>query len=173
MASKPKGNKPAAKSAKGAADTLQGKSTAVAVHTPMQLPAGFTAKRALQLPSLVMKTQGEQRILIFMGNMEVSTVKPKPNEAPATVAAVVDPTTGEQFKFLVPAVVESTLCDVFGPSGHQRPDRKDLTARAKLYADTDLIHKAFAIRNCGKREGKRHVDFEVVEVDGPTISPAK
>lgn len=166
--------KKATSSAKSAAATLRGETPnlpAVMATGKLALPEGFKAKRVLSLPSLVMKIPGEQRVLVFLSGLQVSTVKPKPKEAPATVADVADLVTGEQFKFLVPAVVESTLCDTYGPR-MERPARDDLEARQAQYDAVEVLHKAFAIRNAGKREGKRHVDFEVVEVEAPTVTPA-
>ena len=42
-------------------------------------------------------------------------------------------------------------------------------ARAESYAVTELQGKLIAIRNAGKTEGKRHVNFEVVELEAPTV----
>jgi len=165
--------KKAAKSAKSAAAALQGKTEnlpAVVAPGAMSLPGGYVAVRNLQMPSLVMKKPGEQRILIFGSKLQVSTVAGKPGEARATVADVTDAETGELFKFLVPSVVESSLVQNFGPpdatlpTAQERKDKDGDKRRWAVYDLTEIVGKAFAIRNAGKREGKRHVDFEVVEV---------
>ena len=49
------------------------------------------------------------------------------------------------FTLLVPAVVKSTW--------------------ERDYPDDSYVGKSFYIRNEGKREGKRHIDFTVAEVD--------
>lgn len=152
---------------------------AVVATGSLSLPEGFKVKRNLQMPSLVMKKPGEQRILLFSSGLQVSTVKSKPGEAPATVADVTDFQTGEIFKFLVPSVVESSLVQTFGPadaqlpSGAERMEKGADDRRRAVYGETPIVGKLFAIRNAGKREGKRHVDFEVVELEAPTVTPAK
>lgn len=150
-------------------NTLENPGTSVAVVAPgsLSLPGKFVAVRNLQMPSLVMKTAGEQRVLQFTSNLMVSTVKPKANEAPATVADVVDMESGELFKFLVPSVVESSIIQTFGAPGDTAisgEDRKDIKKRQQLYDGVGLAGRILAIRNAGRREGKRHTDFEVVEV---------
>lgn len=154
-------------SAKSAAAALQG-NTLPAVVAPgaLSLPSGFVPVRNLQMPSLVMKKPGEQRLLRFDSPLQVSGVKPKPNEAPATVADVTDVQTGELFKFLVPAVVESSIIQTFGAPGDNAlsgKDRGDIKKRQQIYDGVSVQGRILAIRNAGKREGKRHVDFEVVE----------
>lgn len=157
-------------SAKSAAASLQGKTEnlpAVIAPGAMSLPGGYVPVRNLQMPSLVMKKPGEQRLLRFTSSLQVSGVKPKPNEAPATVADVVDVQSGELFKFLVPAVVESSIVQTYGAPGDQAPsgkDRDDTKKRQQVYDGVGIQGRVLAIRNAGKREGKRHVDFEVVEV---------
>ncbi len=156
-------------SAKSAAASLQGTPNVPATfeNKPVALPAGFTVARNLQMPSLVMKVPGEARVLGFNSNLQVSGVKPKPNEAPATVADVTDLNTGEIFKFLVPSVVESSMIQAFGQPGDSTfsgEDRKDLKGRQQLYDNVPVRGKVLLVRNCGKREGKRHTDFEVQEV---------
>lgn len=131
-------------------------STAMVVAGPMMLPSGLKLKQRLTLPSLVMKTKGDARALVFLGPIHESKVvtgkkdaEGKP-EKPANVANVGDVTTGEEFVFLVPAVVRSTL--------------------TQEYPDDSYVRKVFYIRNEGKREGKRHIDFTVAEVDASELS---
>ena len=139
------------------------------------LPAGFKAKRSLQIPTLVMKTMGQGLALAFLSNLEVSRVPPKKKEeAFATVATVADTATGEQYQFLVPAVVESTLLQTFAPDGMDiKPDKKDYDARREVYAATDLRNKVFYIRNDGKAKaaGARHVNFTVIEGESLEMVP--
>lgn len=130
--------------------------TALAVAGPMKLPSGLKLKQRLTLPSLVMKTKGDERALVFLSPIHASKVvtgkvdaEGKP-EKPANVANVGDVTTGEEFVFLVPAVVRSTLI--------------------QEYPDDSYVRKVFYIRNEGKREGKRHIDFTVAEVDASDLT---
>lgn len=127
------------------------------------IPENFKVTRALQLPTLVMKKEGEGRQLAFLSGLRVSTVPPKPKESPATVATVADMETGEEMTFLVPAVVESILCDTYGPRTAERVKREDVQGRDEIYQATEITNRCFFIRNDGKKEGKRHVDFTVLE----------
>ncbi len=136
------------------------------------MPEGFKAMRALQLPTLVMKTPGEGRVLMFLSGLRVSTVAPKKKEEfNATVATVVDTTTGEQMIFLVPAVVEGVFVDTFS-SVREKPAKGDYDARQALYDAMPLTTKTFYIENNGQREGRRHVDFTVIEGESAKVSPA-
>ncbi|MDE2020657.1 MAG: hypothetical protein KGJ13_10005 [Patescibacteria group bacterium] len=130
---------------------LTGASTSTAVATvPMNLPGGVKLTRRLTMPSLVLKVPGVARILAIADAMRVSSVPGKVNkdgvqEKPATVCTVGDVETGEQFTLLVPAVLKSTL--------------------ERDYPNDEYVGKCFYIRNEGKREGKRHIDFTIAEVD--------
>ena len=132
-------------------DSAPGTALAVQGATTMALPSGVKLKRRLTLPSLVMKTRGDARVLAFLSEIAPSKVvtgkvdaEGKP-EKPANVASVADVETGEEFIFLVPAVVRNTL--------------------TQEYPDASYVGKCFYIRNEGKREGKRHIDFTVAEAD--------
>lgn len=173
MSTAKKASKKPAKSARATAEALQGTSVAIVAPGGLSLPEGFKAKRNLQTPSLVMKVPGEQRVLLFQGNMEVSTVKNKKGEASATVADVIDFQTGELFKFLVPSVVESSLIQAVNPDDEPLPTGTERLGsdkiRREVYSRTPVAGMLLAIRNAGKREGKRHVDFEVVELEAPKL----
>ena len=168
-------------SSKNAAAALQGKSAVVAyVPGKLQLPEGFKAVRALQLPTLVMKTVGEGRVLGFLSGLRVSTVAPKEKkgevkEAHATIATVVDIQTGEQMIFLVPAVVEGVFQDTYC-NVREKPARLDYEAREAVYTACNITGKTFYIRNDGKPADKpsaRHVNFTVIEGEPMSVSPAK
>ena len=129
-------------------------STAIAT-VPMNLPSGIQLKRRLTMPSLVLKAVGVARILAIADAMRESSVPGKKNadgvqEKPATVCTVGDVETGEQFTLLVPAVFKSTL--------------------ERDYPNDEYVGKCFYIRNEGKREGKRHIDFTIAEVDASALT---
>ena len=139
--------------------------TAAPAFQASDLPAGFRAVRALQLPTLSLKVAGVGRALAFQTGLRVSTVKSKEGEAPATVATVADLETGEQMIYLVPSVVESTLLETYAPPGTDaHPDREDAAARQAVYDLAPLAGKVFYIRNNGKKKpGQRHIDYTVIE----------
>jgi len=153
MATKSKTKKQATNESKIAGTSL---STQLA-NRAMDLPAGVKVTRKLQMPSLVLKTPGELRILAIVDAMRKSKVPGKKKadgtqEDPATICTVGDVQSGEMFIWLVPAVVQSTFTQEFN-------------------AD-DYVGRSFAVKNLGKREGKRHVDFAVDEVDVSGIKAA-
>jgi hypothetical protein len=135
-------------------------STAVAgaLATSRTLPEGITLKRRLTLPSLVLKTMGEVRFLAVADAIRASKVpgKKKPDgtyEDPATICTVGDVQTGEVFTWLVPAVVKSVFVQ---EAPENQPDW--------------YVGKCFMIENRGKREGRRHTDFSVTEVDASALT---
>jgi hypothetical protein len=113
--------------------------------TKVALPSRFTQKRAVTLPSVAIKSRGERRIFRFDDKIVTSKVKSKDGEKPANVATVTDMESGEQMTFIVGSVIEANL--------HEH------------YPDDNYVGKIFGFRNLGKREGKRYVDFEVVELE--------
>jgi len=134
----------------------------VGAGLPMALPSGLKVVKRVTLPSLALKNQGEARALLFASAMRVSAIKEKKDaegrqREPATIADVGDVETGEQFIFIVPAVVKANLERDYGPS---TPDG------APLY-----IGRVFYIRNEGKRkDGQRYNDFTIVEVDASELT---
>lgn len=132
---------------------------AAAVGLSKPLPAGIVMTRRLTVPSLVMKTKGEVRFLAIADALRTSKVPGKmlkvpvkledgtiqTHEKPATICTVGDVQTGEVFTWLVPAVVQSTFVQ---------------EGEGDWY-----VGRCFMVENLGKREGKRHVDFAVAEVD--------
>lgn len=148
MSKKETETKPAS-SAKSAAATLSG---AVAVigsaNTAMVLPAGIKVKRAVTLPSLVLKNLGQSTMIQFTTSVRISTVVDKKDtkREPAKIANVRDITTGQEFIFLVPSVVLANL--------------------ERDYPNEGYVNAAFFIRNDGKRtETQRYNDFTIVEVE--------
>ncbi|MHB8674563.1 MAG: hypothetical protein ACYDAK_12925 [Candidatus Limnocylindrales bacterium] len=143
---------------------VTGTSVAVAASVALSrpLPQGIELKRRLTLPSLVMKTKGEIRFLAIADALRASKVPGKVNkstgeqEKPATICTVGDVQTGEVFTWLVPAVVKSVF-------EQEKPDGA---------ADDWYVGKCFMVENLGKREGKRHVDFAVAEVDPSGLQQA-
>lgn len=141
-------------------------STAIASAGVENLPKGIALVRRLTMPSLVMKKLGERRFLAIADALRVSRVPGKPlkvpvkledgsvqtHEKPATICTVGDVETGEVFTWLVPAVVQSTF--------------------TQDYEGTDYVGRTFMVENLGKREGKRHVDFAVAEVDPSGLKAA-
>lgn len=130
--------------------------TAVATMNPAPVPApaaaapkgiaGFVSKRRVILPTLNLQV-GEPRLLVFATPMVVSTyVDPDPkkrNEKPATIAEVGDPTTGESFLLLVPAVLEENI--------------------RKSYNGDDYLGRVFYVEKLPKRPGKRYHDIRLEE----------
>ncbi len=172
--SKTKATTKPAKSAAATAAALQGKGapgTALALpsNTAMNLPAGVSVKRVLTLPTLNLKERGEARSIAFLENPKISKVKGKVVAGkatdPATVAPVADIETGEQFTFLIPAVVLSNLARDYGDPGATDKDGKTV--------DPTLVQVrglAFYIRCDGKRtDTQRYKDFTIVELDVPRI----
>lgn len=113
------------------------------------MPSNFKPLRVITLPSLVLKMAGDARALKFLDAMRVSSVVDKPTaegkkKEPATICGVIDVATGEQFTFLVPAVVKANLIRDFP-------------------GDT-YVGKVFWIECLGRRkEGQRYNDFKIVE----------
>jgi hypothetical protein len=135
--------------AKAAAAKLSGKPS-VAPSTALALPEGVKLVRNVSLPSLVMKTEGESRTLVICEAMHESRVPGKKDangvqEKPATVCTVGDTETGEQFMYLVPAVVRDNL--------------------VQSYPDDDYVGRCFHITHMGKAEGKRYSNFRILEVE--------
>lgn len=122
---------------------------------PMGLPAGVTVVRRLTMPSLVFKKDGEAHVLAIVDALRVSSVPGKKkadgtNEEPATICTVGDVQTGEMFTWLVPSVCKSVF--------------------ERDYPNGDYVGKAFYVRKDGKREGKRHIDYTVAEVDASALT---
>lgn len=141
-----------AKSAAKAKEQLTGNVVEFKSNAPtaFKLPEGMRVARVVTMPSLVMKEVNEPRCLLVVSEMRVSTVKGKKNadgtyEKPATVCDVGDIQTGEQMVFLVPAVVQKNLED--------------------MYPNAEYVGKTFYIENLGKRKsGQRYNDFKIVEL---------
>lgn len=119
--------------------------------TRMPLPAGFVVKRAVTLPGIVLKKEGDCRCLRIDEAMHLSAAKMAANTEkgakemePATVCAVTDVVTGEQGNFVVPAVVKGNL--------------------EEKYPDDEYVGLIFQITHNGKRPGKRYADFTVLEL---------
>ena len=114
----------------------------------LNLPAGFSVRKQITVPTLTLKDASGPRILTIGDAMRVSTyVDPDPKKAkekPATVCGVTDEESGELFQFLVPSVVESNL-------------RRD-------YPEDGYVGKTFRIQCLGKRPNKRYRDFSIFEV---------
>jgi hypothetical protein len=150
---KPKGNKKTKPEAPETAN-LPAVASSVALTTPV--PEGFKAKRAVTLPSLSIKT-GASYCLRLEDTLRVSKVKDKPTfesdgktlkkpRDPATICTATDVVTGEQYIYLVNAVVVENL-------------KRD-------YPDDTYIGKIFKIANMGKRnETQRYFDFSIIELE--------
>lgn len=123
----------------------------------MVLPEGVTVKRHVTLPSLAIKTAGQQKILFIIDAMRVSKITDKAGtdaegkaktREPATICTAGDCETGELVTFIVPAVVKSNL--------------------ERDYPKDSYVGKSFVIQNKGKRsEAQRYNDFAIAEVDVP------
>lgn len=122
-------------------------------QTKVPLPAGYSVKRAVTLPAIVLKVAGDSRCLKITEPMHLSaalTNKGGEKKAdakemePATVCAVTDIVTGEQGNFVVPAVVKGNLME--------------------KYPDDAYVGLIFQITHNGKRAGKRYADFTVLEL---------
>jgi hypothetical protein len=128
--------------------------TAVATAAPLpatavRLPVGVKIVKRITMPSLALKQAGVGRALYIRDEMRISTVKDKSTDKPrepATICTVADVETGEEFTFIVPAVVRENL-------------QRD-------YPNGGYVGKTFWICNKGKRtEAQRYNDFEIAEVD--------
>lgn len=147
----------AAKSAntRNVPQTVPPQTTALAVTG---LPAGLVAVKRVTMPSLVLKIVNDTRVLNIVDAFRTSKVPGKVDpktgvaEKPAIVCTVGDVLTGEMFTLLVPSVVQSNL--------------------ENEYPDAGYVGRVFALTNKGKREGKRHVDFEITEVDASALTAA-
>lgn len=121
----------------------------------VDLPEGLSLVRNVTLPSLTSLKEHVPYYLAVADAMRDSKVKGKPNAdgtqpAPATVCTVGDVTTGEQFTFLVPAAVKQSW--------------------EQEYPDGAYVGRCFRIMSLGKRDGKRHKDYSVMEVDASGLS---
>lgn len=133
---------------------LTGESTALAI-VPMKVPEGVTVVRRLTMPSLVFKKDGEAHVLAIVDKLRVSSVPGKKKadgttEDPATICTVGDCETGEMFTWLVPSVAQSVF--------------------ERDYPGDEYVGKAFYVRKDGKREGKRHIDYTIAEVDASALT---
>lgn len=137
------------------AAAVAGETSSAPISTKVALPPGFTAKRAVTLPAIVLKKEGESRCLRIEEPMHLSAAKmdgkaTKTEEGktramePATVCAAVDVVTGEMGNFVVPAVVKGNL--------------------EEKYPDNSYVGCVFQITHNGKRQGKRYADFTVIEL---------
>ena len=149
-----KANAKPAVSAKNLKSTVTGEAPTGSLRAPtlpFKLPEGFKAKRALTLSSLVTKLAGVTYFVKVEGPIHVSKVdtgkvdKDGNKEKPADVCHVTNLETGEEQMLLCPAVFKSTM--------------------EQEYTDAAYVGKSFAITNKGKREGKRHVDYAITELE--------
>jgi hypothetical protein len=111
------------------------------------LPAGFTAKRNVILPTLSLQV-GQPRVLRFNDAMRQSTINdpdPKKKMKPATICGVTDVQSKENYNMIVPAVLESSL--------------------KEGYKDDAYVGLTFYVLKKPKRPGKRYFDFELTEVE--------
>lgn len=139
------------KSKKQASNAAAVSGAAPSQATKVPLPEGYAVKRAVTLPGIVLKKEGDSRCLRIDEAMHLSAAKmgakgekgAKEME-PATVCAVTDVVSGEQGNFVVPAVVKGNL------------DEK--------YPDQGYVGLIFQITHNGKRAGKRYADFTVLEL---------
>lgn len=134
----------------------------VGAGLPMNLPAGLKMVKRVTLPSLALKVEGDARALLFASEMRVSKIEDKPDaqgkkREPATICDVGDVTTGEQFIFIVPAVVKANLERDYSEKGADgRPS---------------YVGRVFYIRNEGKRkDGQRYNDFTIIECDASELT---
>lgn len=109
----------------------------------------FKRKKAVTLPSFVIKKEGDKRYFKFITAMRKSDVITKDKDGKeqeaATVANVVDLESGQEGIYLVNSVVHENLI--------------------KAYTEDSYVGKAFEIEHTGKREGKRYSNFSVYEVE--------
>lgn len=111
--------------------------------------SGFTRKKAVTLPSFVIKKEGDVRNFLFTSAMRKSDVVTKDKDGkaqePATVANVTDLNSGEEGIYLVNTVVAENL--------------------RKMYPDDGYVQKKFEIEHKGKKDGKRYGSFSVYELE--------
>lgn len=127
------------------------KSSQIIMTAKDLLPAGFKLKKILTLPSLNIKTPGEERILRFDEPLHESKVPGKlradgTRDAPATVAAVTDMQTGAQMMYLSSAVVLKNIRESF--------------------PDDSYVGETFLIKNLGRRvAGQSYADFGIAHLE--------
>lgn len=133
-------------------EVTAGPGASVVAPPPANMPEGFTIKRQITLPSLAIKVAGTGRVLHILDAIRVSKVVDKKPTAdgktrePANICTVADAMTGEQFIFIVPAVVRENL--------------------VRDYPNDSYVDKVFWIENKGKRtENQRYNDFAISEVN--------
>ena len=149
---------PKAASAKSAAVALQSGETAVVEQTQravtnFELPKGLKLKKIVTVPSLAIKEPGQREILRFDSTIRISKVVDKekkadgtPKREPAMIADVTRMDTGEQFIFIVPAVVKENLL--------------------RDYENDSFVGRTFLIQNLGKRTPtQRYNDFGIAELE--------
>lgn len=129
-------------------ETQTGTAVALAGSSKVALPEGYTVARAVTLPSLSIK-QGASYPLRIDSPMRVSKVKEKAGEEkkrePATICDATNVVDGEQYIFIVPAVVKENL--------------------TRDYPNNSYVGKVFQIANMGKRqENQRYFDFSILEL---------
>lgn len=141
----------AKKSTKRASNRAAVEEPSAPLQTKIAVPAGYKAKRAVTLPAIVLKKEGESRCLKIQEPMHLSAAAKAPGKEtdkqmePATVCAVVDVVSGEMGNFVVPAVVRGNL--------------------EEKYPDDSYVGCVFQITHNGKRQGKRYADFTVIELE--------
>ncbi len=128
--------------------------TAVAIRQA-DMPEGVKVVKRVTMPTLVMKVPDQSWTLFIRDEMRLSKIENKTGKdadgkarkmEPATICTVADVTTGEEFTWLVPSVVQSNL-------------QRD-------YPDDGYVGKCFWIKNNGKRTpSQRYWDFSIAEVD--------
>ncbi len=131
----------------------------MATATKSKLPEGYKVKRNITLPVLQMKEVGSFRVIKITEPIHVSSVPGRKmpdgtQEKPANVCAVIDVETGETMNYLVPAVVQKNL--------------------QEMYPKDSYVGLFFYVENMGKRkEGQRYIDYKIMEIDDPKPAPVK
>ena len=125
-----------------------GGALAVSGSAKVAIPEGYAVARAVTLPSLSIK-QGAGYPLRIDSVMRISQVKEKKGEdkkrEPATICDCTNVADGEQYIFIVPAVVKENL--------------------TRDYPKDSYVGKVFQIANMGKRqENQRYFDFSILEL---------
>lgn len=103
----------------------------------------FARKKAVTLP--VFKQSLEESVFLKLESAIYTGKKIKEDEDPAQIINVTDLTTGEQFQYLVPTVVQEILNE--------------------QYPDNGYVNRGFEIIKHAKQSGKRYHGHTIFEVN--------
>lgn len=105
---------------------------------------GKTVRLVKELSLPVLSTREGQTVMFTIKDAIKLGKKLDEKKDAAHICTVTNLENGANYTYLVPAVVQSVFADE--------------------YPENSYVGKSFAVLNNGKREGKRHIDYSVVEI---------